>query len=256
MSNRRKLVAGNWKMNGNSASVKALANEIQHGIQALENTDVLLCPAYIHISEVANIVGDNDLIRVGSQDISLNDDGAFTGEISSAMLIDAGCKYAIVGHSERRQYHTESNQLVADKAQKALDNGLIPIVCVGETLEQRESGETESVIEQQVVAALTKLDIDAFDKTVIAYEPVWAIGTGVTASPEQAQAVHAFIRSLLAKENEQIAEKTQILYGGSMKPDNAATLLGQTDIDGGLIGGAALKSSDFLAIIQAAEQVS
>ena len=255
MANRRKLVAGNWKMNGSLASAKTLASDITAGLGSLENTDVLLCPAYMHISEVANIVDSHDSVIVGSQDISLNDDGAFTGEISSAMLQDAGCTYAIVGHSERRQYHQESNELVADKAQKALDNGLIPIVCVGETLEQREAGEMEAVIEQQVSAAISKLGIDAFDKTVIAYEPVWAIGTGVTASPEQAQAVHAFIRSLLAKQNEQVAVKTQILYGGSMKPDNAATLLGQADIDGGLIGGAALKSSDFLAIIQAAEQI-
>lgn len=242
-------------MNGDSASVKALTDEIQQGIQTLKQTDVLLCPAYIHINDVLGIVGADNHLLVGSQDISLNDDGAFTGEISSSMLVDSGCKFAIVGHSERRQYHGESDTLVAEKAQKALDGSLIPIVCVGETLAQRESGDTEKVIEQQVTAVLTQLGIEAFDRTVIAYEPVWAIGTGVTASPEQAQAVHAFIRSLLAKHNEQIAQKTQILYGGSMKPDNAVTLLGQEDIDGGLIGGAALKANDFLAIIQAAEQV-
>ena len=255
MSNRRKLVAGNWKMNGSLASAKSLASDISVGVQSLANTDVLLCPAYIHISEVAGIVADNDSIQVGSQDISLNDDGAFTGEVSSSMLIDAGCGYAIIGHSERRQYHHESDELVANKAQKALDSGLIPIVCVGETSQQREAGETETVVEQQVMAALTKLGIEAFEKTVIAYEPVWAIGTGVTASPEQAQSVHAFIRGLLARENEAVAAKTLILYGGSMKPDNAQELLGQADIDGGLIGGAALKAGDFLAIIQAAEQV-
>ncbi len=242
-------------MNGSLASAKALASEVANGAQSLTNTDVLLCPAYIHVSQVSADVADNDSVQVGSQDISLNDDGAFTGEVSSSMLLDAGCNYAIVGHSERRQYHLESNELVADKAQKALSAGLIPIVCVGETLEQREAGETEAVIEQQVVAALSKLGIDAFEKTVIAYEPVWAIGTGVTATPQQAQAVHAFIRSILAKENQQVAVKTQILYGGSMKPDNAQALLSQEDIDGGLIGGAALKANDFLAIIQAAEQI-
>ena len=242
-------------MNGSLASAKSLASDVSVGVQSLANTDVLLCPAYIHIREVASIIGDNDSIQVGSQDISLNDDGAFTGEVSSSMLIDAGCGYAIVGHSERRQYHHESNELIANKARKALDSGLIPIVCVGETLQHREAGETETVIEQQVMAALTKLGIEAFEKTVIAYEPVWAIGTGVTASPEQAQSVHAFIRGLLAKENEAVAAKTLILYGGSMKPDNAQELLGQADIDGGLIGGAALKAGDFLAIIQVAEQV-
>ena len=242
-------------MNGSLASAKSLASDVSVGVESLANTDVLLCPAYIHIREVVSIIGDNDSIQVGSQDISLNDDGAFTGEVSSSMLIDAGCGYAIVGHSERRQYHHESNELIANKARKALDSGLIPIVCVGETLQHREAGETETVIEQQVMAALTKLGIEAFEKTVIAYEPVWAIGTGVTASPEQAQSVHAFIRGLLAKENEAVAAKTLILYGGSMKPDNAQELLGQADIDGGLIGGAALKAGDFLAIIQAAEQV-
>ncbi len=255
MSNRKKLIAGNWKMNGSLASAKSLASDVSMGVQSLTNADVLLCPAYIHISDVANIVADNDAIQVGSQDISLNDDGAYTGEVSSSMLADAGCSHVIVGHSERRQYHQEANDLVANKAKKALDQGLIPIVCVGETLEQREADETESVIEQQVMAALAKLGIDAFEKTVIAYEPVWAIGTGVTATPEQAQAVHAFIRGLLAKESETVAAKTLILYGGSMKPENAQDLLGQADIDGGLIGGAALKAGDFLAIIQAAEQV-
>ena len=240
-------------MNGSLASSKALAEEVCQGVDENTQADVVLCPAYIHLSSVADTISQCDQVKLGSQDVSTRDDGAYTAEISCNMLTDIGCEYAIVGHSERRQYHGESSELVAEKAQKALDNGLLPIICVGETLEQREADETQAIIEQQIRAAINQLGIEAFEQSVVAYEPVWAIGTGMTASPEQAQQVHAFIRALLAGENEQIAAKTRILYGGSVKPDNAKTLFGQEDIDGGLIGGAALKSTDFLAIIQAAD---
>lgn len=252
MSNRQKLVAGNWKMNGTRDSAVALASEVCNGLTPT-GAEVLLCPASIHLSDVSRTLADVSGVKLGAQDISINDNGAYTGEISCEMLTDIGCEYAIVGHSERRQYHGESSELVAEKAHKALNGGLIPIICVGETLEQREADETQTIIEQQVRAAVHQLGIDAFDKAVIAYEPVWAIGTGKTASPEQAQQVHAFIRSILAGESAETSEKTRILYGGSVKPDNAQTLFGQPDIDGGLIGGAALKASDFLAIVAATD---
>ena len=239
-------------MNGSQDSAVALAAEVCAGINNTQ-AEVLLCPASVHLSEVSRAIADCPAVKLGAQDVSIHDDGAYTGEISCAMLNDLGCDYVIVGHSERRQYHGESSELVAEKAQKVLDSGLIPIICVGETLEQREADETQTIIEQQIRAAILKLGIDTFDKAVIAYEPVWAIGTGKTASPQQAQDVHAFIRSILASENAAISEKTQILYGGSVKPDNAQTLFGQQDIDGGLIGGAALKANDFLAIVQATD---
>ena len=239
-------------MNASRDSAVVLAKEVCDGINNTQ-AEVVLCPSSVHLSDVSNAVADCVGVKLGAQDVSIHDNGAYTGEISCEMLNDLACDYVIVGHSERRQYHSESSELVAEKAQKALDNGLIPIICVGETLEQREADETQTIIEQQVRAAIHRLGIDAFAGAVIAYEPVWAIGTGKTASPEQAQDVHAFIRSILASENADVSEKTRILYGGSVKPDNAQTLFGQADIDGGLIGGAALKASDFLAIIQATD---
>lgn len=252
MSNRQKLVAGNWKMNESRDGAVALAREVCDGISNTQ-AEVLLCPASVHLSDVSRAIADCPQVKLGAQDVSTHDNGAFTGEISCEMLSDLDCDYVIVGHSERRQYHGETSELVAEKAHKALASGLIPVICVGETLEQREADETQTIIEQQVRAAIHQLGIDAFEKAVIAYEPVWAIGTGKTASPEQAQAVHAYIRSILAGENADVSEKTRILYGGSVKPDNAKTLFGQPDIDGGLIGGAALKASDFLAIVNATD---
>lgn len=239
-------------MNATLDGAVALATEVCAGMSDTQ-AEVLLCPASVHLSDVSRAIADYPQVKLGAQDVSIHDNGAFTGEISCEMLNDLNCDYVIVGHSERRQYHAETSELVAEKAQKALNSGLIPIVCVGETLAQREADETQTIIEQQVRAAIHQLGIDAFDKVVIAYEPVWAIGTGKTASPEQAQEVHAFIRSILANENADISEKTRILYGGSVKPDNAQTLFSQQDIDGGLIGGAALKASDFLAIVQATD---
>jgi triosephosphate isomerase len=244
---RRKLVAGNWKMHGShTANAELLA-----GITAARpfGCDVAVCVPYPYLSQAAvALAGSN--VRWGAQDCSAHEQGAYTGEVSVAMLAEFGCRYVIVGHSERRQYHAETDQLVADKAKAALARGVTPIVCVGETLAQREAGETELVVKRQLSAVIHALGHCA-GEMVVAYEPVWAIGTGKVATPEQAQAVHALLRSQL-KAATPHADAMQILYGGSMKPDNAATLMAQADIDGGLIGGASLKLADFVAICRAA----
>ena len=244
---RRKLVAGNWKMHGShSANAELLA-----GIAAARPfaCDVAVCVPFPYLSETAVALAGTDL-RWGAQDVSAHAQGAYTGEVSAGMLAEFGCRYAIVGHSERRQYHAESDQLVADKAKAALARGLTPIVCVGETLAERDAGATETVVKRQLSAVIHALGHCA-GEMVVAYEPVWAIGTGKVASPEQAQAVHAVLRAQLKAATPQ-ADAMKILYGGSMKPDNAASLLGQADIDGGLIGGASLKLADFVAICRAA----
>jgi triosephosphate isomerase len=211
--------------------------------------DVAVCVPYPYLSETAVALAGTD-IRWGAQDCSVHEQGAYTGEVAVAMLAEFGCRYVIVGHSERRQHHTESDQLVADKAKIALARGITPIVCVGETLAQREAGETEAVVKRQLSAVIHALGHCA-GEMVVAYEPVWAIGTGKVATPEQAQAVHALLRAQLKAATAR-ADEMKILYGGSMKPDNAVSLLSQPDIDGGLIGGAALKAADFVAICRAA----
>ena len=244
---RRKLVAGNWKMHGNhSANAELLA-----GIAGARPfaCDVAVCVPFPYLSETAVALAGTDL-RWGAQDVSAHAQGAYTGEVSAGMLAEFGCRYAIVGHSERRQYHAETDQQVADKAKAALARGLTPIVCVGETLAEREAGATETVVKRQLSAVIHALGHCA-GEMVVAYEPVWAIGTGKVASPEQAQAVHAVLRAQL-KAATPHADTMKILYGGSMKPDNAASLLCQADIDGGLIGGASLKLADFVAICRAA----
>jgi triosephosphate isomerase len=244
---RRKLVAGNWKMHGNHSSNA----ELLAGIAGARpfGCDVAVCVPFPYLSETAVALAASEL-RWGAQDCSAHAQGAYTGEVSVAMLAEFGCRYVIVGHSERRQYHAESDQLVADKAKAALASGLTPIVCVGETLAQREAGETADVVKRQLSAVIHALGHCA-GEMVVAYEPVWAIGTGRVATPEQAQAVHALLRAQLKAATPQ-AEHMQILYGGSMKPDNAVSLLSQPDIDGGLIGGASLKAADFVAICRAA----
>jgi triosephosphate isomerase len=244
---RRKLVAGNWKMHGSHAANA----ELLSGITAAGpfGCDVAVCVPFPYLSEAAVALARSD-VRWGAQDCSAHAQGAFTGEVSAAMLADFGCRYVIVGHSERRQYHAETDQLVADKAKAALARGITPIVCVGETLAQREAGETEAVVKRQLSAVIHALAHCA-GEMVVAYEPVWAIGTGKVATPEQAQAVHALLRAQL-KAATPHADAMQILYGGSMKPDNAVTLMAQPDIDGGLIGGASLKAADFVAICRAA----
>jgi triosephosphate isomerase len=248
---RQTLVAGNWKMNGSQESIKTLLGDVKAGMDEVKNAEMAVCAPSIYIPLVQELCSGS-AITWGGEDVSVHESGAFTGETAPSMLNDFGCKYAIIGHSERRTYHHESDELVAEKFESAMNAGLIPIFCIGETLEERESGVTEDVVARQIDAVLNKVGIAGMAKGVIAYEPVWAIGTGKTASPEQAQEVHAFIRSRLASHDAAVADKVQVLYGGSMNAGNAAELLSQPDIDGGLIGGASLKADDFLAIALAA----
>ena len=249
---RRPLVAGNWKMNGDSESTTSLINGIADGRDDVTTAEVLVCPPYILIPRATDALNGRADIALGAQDLDINQNGAFTGQISAAMLVDAGCKYVIVGHSERRAIYGESDQDVADKFKVAQDGGLIPVLCVGETLEERESGNTESVVARQIQAVIDLVGIDNFDNAVIAYEPVWAIGTGKTATPEMAQEVHKFIRDMLSALNTGVADNLRLLYGGSMNAGNAESLIGMADIDGGLIGGASLQAESFLAICKAA----
>lgn len=250
---RRTLVAGNWKMNGSKAGIKELLDGIKQGIGEVRNADVAVCPPFVYISEVQEQLSGTD-IALGAQNMSHEASGAYTGEVAASMLKDFACTYVIVGHSERRTMYGEDDELVAKKFAAARSAGLTPILCVGETLEERESGVTEDVVGRQVDAVLQLESVGALSDGVIAYEPVWAIGTGKTATPEQAQAVHDFIRKRIAGHDAAVAEKLRILYGGSMNPGNAAELLAQPDIDGGLIGGASLKADQFLAICTAANQ--
>jgi len=244
---RRTLIAGNWKMNGSLSSIEELINGIKDGLADVTNADMAVCPPAVYISKVNELIGDAN-IGLGSQNVCDQESGAFTGELAPSMLKEFNCSYAIIGHSERRSLYGESDELVARRFAMAVQSGITPLFCIGETLEERESGIMEDVVSRQLDAVIDTQGIDAIGQCVIAYEPVWAIGTGVTASPEQAQAVHAFIRAKLAAMSAEVAEKVQILYGGSMNAGNAKELLSQTDIDGGLIGGAALKAGDFLAI--------
>jgi triosephosphate isomerase len=245
------LVAGNWKMNGSNAANEALVDGIIAGAPASETVELLVCPPFPYLCAVAEQVSGS-AVALGAQNVSQYESGAFTGETAGSMLRESGCKYVIVGHSERRALMGETSEIVAAKFQAALDAGLQPILCVGETLEHREAGQTEAIIDEQLDAVLNSSGVDTFVNAVIAYEPVWAIGTGVTASPEQAQDVHRHIRASLEGRKESVAADVKILYGGSVKGDNAAGLFSKPDIDGGLIGGASLKSADFLAIAEAA----
>ncbi|MCH9693801.1 MAG: triose-phosphate isomerase [Gammaproteobacteria bacterium] len=248
---RQILVAGNWKMNGSNAANQELIDGIVAGVPDGDGFQLLVCPPLPYLAVVAASATGSG-VAVGAQNVSEHEAGAYTGETSAAMLKDVGCEYVIVGHSERRALYAESSAQVAAKFVAAQAGGLAPILCVGETLEEREAGTTESVIDEQLDAVLDAAGVAAFDSAVIAYEPVWAIGTGMTASPEQAQDVHRHIRERVAAKDAAVAAKVQILYGGSMKGENAPGLLSMQDIDGGLIGGASLKASDFLAIADAA----
>ncbi|KNH10365.1 Triosephosphate isomerase [Candidatus Burkholderia brachyanthoides] len=251
---RAKLVVGNWKMHGHIKENAALLTEVAAGASALQNgVRVGVCVPCPYLTQSQALLGGS-VVRWGIQDVSAHTHGAYTGEVAAEMAADFGVTYAIVGHSERRAYHRESPELIAEKARRALDAGLTPIVCVGETLEQRKSGSTERVIAEQLDAVLDAMTADQVARIVIAYEPVWAIGKGKSATAEQAQDVHAFVRSKLAKKGA-AADVVPVLYGGSVKPENAQELFAQQDIDGGLIGGASLKSKDFLAICQAAQTV-
>lgn len=250
---RKPLIAGNWKMHGSLAAVKTLLNGIKQGANPLKHVDILVLPVFVHLAEAQQLLSGSS-IQWGAQDLYLGTQGAFTGEVAGPMLTELGCTYVLVGHSERRTLFHEDNATVAAKTKAALDAGLTPILCVGETRAQREAGSTESIVQAQINAVIDVVGMTGMARLVIAYEPVWAIGTGLTATPEQAQAVHAFIRRLIAQNNVDIAEAMRILYGGSMKADNAASLLAMSDIDGGLIGGASLDAASFLAICQASNE--
>ncbi|MCG2583227.1 triose-phosphate isomerase [Massilia sp. TS11] len=247
---RRKLVVGNWKMNGSRAANASLLAGIVAGL-GTARAEAAVCAPAPYLAQCEQALAGSALAW-GAQDVSAHAAGAYTGEVAAAMLADLGCRFVIVGHSERRAYHGESNALVAQKVLAALGAGLTPIVCVGETLAEREAGRTAAVVGEQLAAVLAVLDAASLARIVVAYEPVWAIGTGKTATPAMAQEVHAQLRAQLQDKQAEAGAAIRILYGGSMKPDNAAELMAQADIDGGLIGGAALKAADFLAIIHAA----
>ena len=248
---RQAMVAGNWKMNGSRASVKELVDGINAGLEGV-TAEVVVCPPFVYIPYVVGASSES-AVKVGAQNMCDQDSGAFTGEVAGPMLKDIGCEYVIIGHSERRAMYGESNKVTATKYAAVLKNGLKPIFCIGETLEEREQDITEEVVGRQIDAILNTEGVASLANAVLAYEPVWAIGTGKTASPEQAQEVHAFIRNKIAALDSDVAEGLRILYGGSMNPGNAAELCAQSDIDGGLIGGASLKSDDFLVICNAAK---
>ena len=248
---RKKIVVGNWKMYTTPEQAVELAREISVARQGKPETQIVVCPPFTSLSSVSRILMGTG-IGVGAQNMHWEDEGAFTGEISGKMLLTLGCTYVILGHSERRQHFFETDFIVNLKLKKALQVGLTPIVCIGETLEQREAGQTENVVKSQLFGSLAELSGDEFARTVLAYEPVWAIGTGRTATPKQAEEVHAFIRKILQPSYGPAVDNLTILYGGSIKPDNARELFLMSDIDGGLVGGASLKAESFLKIIEAA----
>lgn len=249
---RRPLVAGNWKMHGSRQQMAELLGAVTEGVAEETTAEVLVCPAFVYL-HAASLLIDGTGIELGAQNVcSQEGEGAYTGEVAAAMLADSGCQYVIVGHSERRAIYAESDDEVADKFMAVQAAGLVPVLCVGESLAERESGTTEAVVARQLDAVMDKVGVGAFERAVVAYEPVWAIGTGKTASPEQAQQVHGFIRNQIAGKDAKIAGLLRILYGGSVKPGNAAEIFAMTDVDGGLIGGASLKADDFLAIVAAA----
>jgi triosephosphate isomerase len=248
---RRKLVAGNWKMHGSLSGVVSLADAVCEGVKGLDGLDIAICPPYPYLAQAAQRLAGSS-VQLGAQDLCEKPgQGAFTGEVSGQMLVDVGCRFAIAGHSERRQFFDDSDERVAAKFVAAQAAELIPILCVGETLAEREGGHTEAVLARQMRAVLAAAGIKAFARAVVAYEPVWAIGTGRTATPEQAQSAHAYLRRLLAAEDAIIARDLRILYGGSVKPDNAKILFACPDVDGGLIGGASLDAGQFGAICRA-----
>ena len=249
---RVKLVAGNWKMNGDLASNQALLRTLIPAISPLSGVKCAVCPPFPYLAQAQQSLRSSN-IAWGAQDLCQFENGAYTGAVSGAMLADFGCSYVIVGHSERRTLFGETDELVAQKFERTQQAGLLPILCVGETLAERESGATEAVVGRQLDAVTTRSGVGAFAKTVVAYEPVWAIGTGKTATPEQAQAVHAFIRERVAARDAGIAAELTILYGGSVKASNAEQLFRMPDIDGGLIGGASLNAAEFIAICRCAQ---
>lgn len=252
MTQRQPLVAANWKMNGTLQSIRPLVEKIRDGIKTGVRAEVAICPPFVYLAELAREL-EKTGIGLGAQNLSQHAAGAYTGEVAAAMLLDFNCRYVIVGHSERRTLYGEKDAIVAEKFERAVQSGLRPILCIGEYLEEREAGDTENVIARQLDAVINHGGIEGFAQAVIAYEPVWAIGTGRTATAEQAQEAHAFIRLRLARHDERIADTVRILYGGSVKAANAEELFNMADIDGGLIGGASLDAADFLSICRAAK---
>lgn len=250
---RQPMVAGNWKMNGSRTFTSELVQAVARGFESsAAEAVVVLCPPFPYLDLAAGVLAGQSRIELGAQNLDYHESGAYTGEVSGAMVRDVGCRYVIVGHSERRAYYGESDEVVTRKVGAALKAGLVPILCVGETLEQREAGKTRDVVAGQIDAVLAVHGVESFTTMVVAYEPVWAIGTGKTATSTQAQEVHEFIRARLAAHDSGVASGVRILYGGSVKPDNAAELFSNPDIDGGLIGGASLTAQGFLAICNAA----
>lgn len=248
---RQILIAGNWKMNGTREQNAALLRALTDQVEVSDKATMLVCPPSVYIPEVCREIKGSGIL-LGAQNCSTEASGAYTGEVAADMLSDVGCRYVIVGHSERRALYGETDSVVARKFLAAQKAGLIPVLCVGETLEEREEGITNDVIRRQLSTVLDLAGVEAFAKAVVAYEPVWAIGTGKTASPEQAQEIHAFIRGLISERDATIADSIQLLYGGSMKASNAAQLLGMPDVDGGLVGGASLQADEFIKIFEAA----
>jgi triosephosphate isomerase len=251
---RRPFIAGNWKMNLDRAGAIALAKGVQEGTAGVREVDVAVCPPSVYLEAVAAVVRGSN-VGLGAQNMWHEPNGAFTGELSAAMLLDVGCQFVILGHSERRQFLGETDELINKKLHAALTAGLTPILCVGELLSEREAGQTAAIIRKQIEGSLAGIKADQIAEVVIAYEPVWAIGTGKVATPEQAQEVHNDLRKLLAQRyNDQLAGQVRIQYGGSVKPSNAAELLAQPDLDGALVGGASLKAEDFLGIVAGARR--
>jgi triosephosphate isomerase (TIM) len=248
---RKSLVVGNWKMNGLRATNRPLVEAVREGVKAGLGAEVAICPPFVYLADIAALL-QGSAVSWGAQNLSSHDKGAYTGEVSPSMLADLGCRFVIVGHSERRTLYGETDAIVAEKVIAAQRAKLIPIVCVGESLEEREREITKEVVKRQLDAILQRAEVDALAQAVLAYEPIWAIGTGRTATPEQAQEVHAFIRGHIAFHDSQVAESLRILYGGSVKGSNASHLFTMPDIDGGLIGGASLQAEEFLTICQAA----
>ncbi len=248
---RTPIAAGNWKMHGTRAETASLLGAMVGGLDSARKAEVIVFPTFVHIGDALDAVGDSG-IAVGAQNVSDQPKGAFTGEVSAPMLADMGVTHTLVGHSERRALFGESDEAVAAKFIAASKAGLVPVLCVGESLDERESGATEAVVKRQLEAVVSAAGAGALNNAIVAYEPVWAIGTGKTATPEQAQAVHAFIRGLLAEHDANMAGSLRILYGGSVKGSNAAELFGMDDVDGGLVGGASLNADDFLKICAAA----
>ena len=248
---RTPLVAGNWKLNGSRAANQDLLNDVIAGGAGIRGSEIMVCPPFVYLAELAQALRETSIL-LGSQNVAAQESGAYTGEVSASMLRDVGCSHAIIGHSERRTLFGDTDDIVAAKFLAARAGGLVPIICVGETLDEREADQTEAVVGRQVQAVMDAAGVGALAGSIIAYEPVWAIGTGKTATPDQAQAVHAVIRAQLAAADAKIGGELRILYGGSVKGANAAELFAMPDIDGGLIGGASLNADEFLTICRAA----